>query len=204
LAEYREYGVQAADRRPLLQFMLDALRGNGCTIIHEPAANLAPFKITFETPSGERMGIIAYAFTANSTRTRNRPEDEHRFQMKYGSERENGRRRLHDLWHDPYGLYTTLLVGIDVERDVFVGADPMLHNPTKLFISVEFKRAHVTAIQTDGWYTWERVRRPQDDDREASKRSRSRYWWVAPGIRFYDMSGLNGRPMARTRVIANY
>jgi len=42
----------------------------------------------------------------------------------------------------------------------------MLHNPTKLFISMEFKRAHAAAIQADGWYAWERVRRPQDDDRD--------------------------------------
>src|SRR4051812_18145092 len=113
--------------------MLDALRSEGCKIIHEPTVSMAPFRITFETTAGERLGIIAYAFTANSTRTRNRPEDEHRFQMQYGSERDNGGGRLHELWQDPYGLYTTLLIGIDVERGIFVGADPMLHNPTKLF-----------------------------------------------------------------------
>lgn len=142
--------------------MLDALRSEGCKILHEPPANVAPFRITFETPAGERMGILAYAFTANSKRTRNRPEDEHRFQMKYGSGRVNGGGRLHDLWQDPYGLYTTLLVGIDVERGIFVGADPVLHNPTKLFISVEFKRSYVVRLQSDGWYAWERPRRYQD------------------------------------------
>src|SRR4051794_26453837 len=146
--------------------MLDALKGEGCKLLYVPPANRAPFRITFETPAGERMGIVAYAFTANSKRTRNRPEDEHRFQMKYGSGSENGGGRLHELWQDPYGLYTTLLVGIDIERGMFVGADPVLHNPTKLFISVEFKRAHATAIKADGWHTWERERRPQDEDKD--------------------------------------
>ena len=56
------YGVQARDREPLIAFILDALRRDGCRIIHEPTPNQAPFRITFETPTGERIGIIAYAF----------------------------------------------------------------------------------------------------------------------------------------------
>jgi len=57
------------------------------------------------------MGIVAYAFLANSKPTKNRPPDEHRFQLKYGSKDD----RLHELWQDPFGLYTTLLVGINPE-----------------------------------------------------------------------------------------
>jgi hypothetical protein len=39
-----------------------------------------------ETPAGERTGIVAYAFLANNTPTKNRPKDEHRFQIKYGGD----------------------------------------------------------------------------------------------------------------------
>ncbi len=67
---------------------------------------------------------MAYAFFANSQPTRNRPPDEHRFQVKYSSKTKG----LHRLWQDPYMLYTTLLVGIDPERGIFVGADPVLHS----------------------------------------------------------------------------
>src|SRR5688572_26434870 len=116
--------------------MLNALRGAGCRILYSSPPNEAPFRITFETELGERHGIIAYAFLANSRLTKNRPRDEHRFQLKYGSKRDAS---FHALWQDPYGLYTTLLVGINTERGFFVGADPVLHSPTRLFISVEFK-----------------------------------------------------------------
>jgi len=105
------------------------------------------------------MGIVAYAFLANSKPTKNRPPDEHRFQLKYGSKDD----RLHELWQDPFGLYTTLLVGINPERGFFVGADPVLHNPTRFFISLEFKEEHVAVIERDGWHSWERDRRAGDD-----------------------------------------
>jgi hypothetical protein len=105
------------------------------------------------------MGIFVYAFLANTVLTKNRPTDEHRFQLKYGT-RDGA---LHDLWQDPFGLYTTLLVGINPEQGFFVAADPVLHNPTRMFISIEFKEAQVDALLKTGWHTWERDR--LDDER---------------------------------------
>jgi hypothetical protein len=154
-SEYRTYGVSRKDREPLLDFMLQALRGEGCQILYTSSPSEAPFRITFETPQGERLGIVAYAFLANSRMTHNRPADEHRFQLKYGSK--DG--QLHELWQDPFGLYTTLLVGINTELGFFVGADPVLHSPTRFFISIEFKQHHVDQILEQGWYVWERERR---------------------------------------------
>ncbi len=154
-SEYRTYGVSRKDREPLLDFMLQALRGEGCQILYSSPPSVAPFRITFETPQGERLGIVAYAFLANSRLTRNRPADEHRFQLKYGSKDA----QLHQLWQDPFGLYTTLLVGINPGLGFFVGADPVLHNPTRLFISIEFKQRHVEAILQLGWHAWERERK---------------------------------------------
>lgn len=153
--EYKTYRVSARDRTPLLDFMLDALRGEGCRILYSSSPSEAPFRITFETPQGERLGIVAYAFLANSRRTSNRPPDEHRFQLKYGSK--DG--QLHELWQDPFGLYTTLLIGINTELGFFVGADPVLHSPTRLFISLEFKQHHVDQILEHGWHAWERERK---------------------------------------------
>jgi hypothetical protein len=158
MAEYPTFGVSRRHREPLLKFIVDALESDNCRIIFVSGADEAPFRITFETPTGERLGIIAYAFFANSKQTKNRPSDEHRFQVKYGSK--DG--RLHDFWQDPFGLYTTLLVGIDPELGIFVGADPVLHSPTRFFISIEFKRPHVESILRSGWYFWERDRRQTD------------------------------------------
>ena len=49
-----------------------------------------------------------------------------RFQIKY----ENKDGRLHEIWQDPAGLYTTVFLGIDPATGCFVAADPVLHNPT--------------------------------------------------------------------------
>jgi hypothetical protein len=154
-ATFPQYRVQAKDRKPLLEFMLDALRAEGCQIIYEPPPDQAPFRITFETRAGERLGIVAYAFLANSKLTKHRPEDEHRFQVKYGSKDD----KHHTLWQDPYGLYVTLFLGINPEQGFFVAADPQLHNPTRFFISLEFKQIEVDQILQEDWHCWERDRR---------------------------------------------
>jgi hypothetical protein len=136
--------------------MLDSLRASGCRIIHAPDPAQAPFVITFETTAGERMGIVAYAFLANESPTKvNRPDDERSFQITYGPDD----KALHELWQDPLGLYTTLLVGIDPAEGFFVAADPEVHNPTRFFIRLEFKERHAQAIRRDGWHAWERASR---------------------------------------------
>ncbi len=152
---FRVYGVSERHRQPLLDFVLRALEGSGCKILASTASSMAPFQIAFETLEGERMGVVVYAFFANRRETRNRPEDEWRFQVKYGPK--DG--QLHEIWQDPTGLHATLLMGISPESGIFVGADPVLHSPTLMFISVEFKDRHVQAIQDSGWHAWERDRR---------------------------------------------
>lgn len=136
--------------------MLDALRAHGARIIFSSPPTEAPFRITFETAQGERVGVIAYAFLANNRQIRNRPLDEHRFQIKYGGDLSG----YHEIWQDPYGLYVTLLLGINPDAGFFVAADPVLRNPTRFSVSVEFKDEHVEQILSRKWFAWERVRRP--------------------------------------------
>ncbi len=106
--------------------------------------------------TGERFGLVAYLFTATSRRTPKRPTDEARFQIKYGSKRDNS---LHALFDDPQGLWTTVLCGIDTENDLVVSVDPAAHDPTRLFVSVEYKHRHMAAIAETGWAAWSRDRR---------------------------------------------
>ena len=80
---FRTYRVSPRDRAPLLAFIHQALRQSGCRILYSSTPDVAPFRVTFETASGERIGIVAYAFLANNRVTRHRPPDEHRFQVKY-------------------------------------------------------------------------------------------------------------------------
>lgn len=159
---YRRYRVNAKDRAPLLAFMQQALERCGCTLLKCSPPTEAPFRLSFEAPDGERMGIIAYAFLANSRQTRNRPTDEHRFQLKYGSKDAT----LHEIWQDPFQLYTTILVGINPEEGFFVGIDPVLHNPTRSFISIEFKCKNVLRARLAGGairLDFQRTRGSKDD-----------------------------------------
>ena len=125
-------------------------------MIFVPPADVAPFRLTFETPQGERMGAVAYAFLANNKKIKHRPPDEHRFQIKYGGDLSGH----HEIWQDPYGLYVTLLVGIDPQMGFFVAADPVIRNPTRFSVSVEFKDKEADAILRNKWIAWERERRP--------------------------------------------
>src|SRR5262249_34058155 len=120
----------------------------------------APFVITFETSSGERLGVVAYAFRAGRKETKNRPHDERSFQVKYGSKLANN---MHPIWQDPLGLFTTVFVGISPERGYFVALDPEMHNPTKFFIRIEYKDKHAEEISKDGWVAWERDRRGHEE-----------------------------------------
>jgi hypothetical protein len=133
-------------------------------MIKRPQADTAPFVFTFDDPSGERIGIVAYAFLATRTPTKNRPRDERSFQIKYGSKERYAAGNSHDLWQDPLGMFTTLLVGIDPDEEFCVSADPIVHSPTKFFIRVEFKDEHAESTRKKGWYAWQRIKRTTPAD----------------------------------------
>ncbi len=157
---YETFAVQRSAREPLLLWMREALEASGCRILCASEPDRAPFRITFETQMGERLGIVAYVYLANSKPTKNRPIDEHRFQVKYGSKNA----RLHEIWQDPFELYTTLFLGINPDTGFFVAADPVLHNPTRFFISIEFKEQSVREILETGWTSWERTKQSRRSD----------------------------------------
>ena len=172
----RTYRVRRAARQPLQDFMLNALREQGCRIIHSSDPSTAPFVITFELSTGERMGIVVYAFLATRTVTKNRPADERSFQVKYGSKADYFHRNSHRIWRDPLGLFTTLFLGISPEEDFFVAADPAMHDPTRFFIRIEFKDHHAEEIQAQGWHAWERDRRGTDEPIEVLVGGKSRHF----------------------------
>jgi Methylase-associated X1 len=157
----RTYRVQRADREPLVRFMLEALEAQSCRIIFASEPTQAPFVITFETLSGERMGIVAYAFLATRTPTKNRPKDERSFQVKYGGKLV---KNSHSIFQDPLGLFTTIFVGISPDDGFFVAVDPEVHNPTKFFIRIEFKDKNAADIKRNGWVAWERSRINREDE----------------------------------------
>lgn len=152
--EWKVYGVSAHHKEPLLRFVRGALEMRGCTVLHASEANRAPFHIVFDMPGGERMSVLVYAFFANAKVTTNRPEDEHRFQIKYGGDLSG----VLEVAVDELGVTTTIFVGIDPERGIFIACDPLMNAPSPMSRSVEFKEKNVADIMHHGWSAWERER----------------------------------------------
>jgi hypothetical protein len=132
-----------------------ALEGSGCKVLKAPLPTSAPYEYEVETPTGERLALVCYAFTANKYRQNGRPTDEHRLQVKYGSDFT----RPYDLYLDPSRRKLTLMFGVHHEAGLFVAVDPTLHSPTWFSSSIEFKDEHVAEAQRTGWNGWERERR---------------------------------------------
>lgn len=154
--EWKSYSVSRADKEPLLAFVVKALEMRDCRIVHSSDASRAPFYLVFDTPSGERQGVLIYAFFANSKPTRNRPPDEHRFQIKYGSNLKG----ILEVAVDPCHLVTTLFLGINPVEGIFVAADPLMNTPAPMSRSIEFKEERVEQIRKNDWAAWERNRLP--------------------------------------------
>lgn len=134
--QWKTYGVSRSEKQLLLNFILEGLVSRGCSIMMASDPGQAPFYLVFETPAGERHAVLAYAFRANSRTTNGRPPDEHRFQIKYGGEL----RGVLDVVVDPTALVTTIFLGIDLEKNIFVAADSLMNTPSPMSRSVEFMR----------------------------------------------------------------
>jgi hypothetical protein len=106
---------------------------------------------------GERIGICAYVFFANSKQTRNRPKDEHRLQIRYGDvNKRTWREQPHPVGFDPLGVDVTLVVGAHVDAGLIIGLDPLVYDPLPMGISVFFKDAEIDRAKQSGWHVWER------------------------------------------------
>lgn len=131
-----------------------AIEASGGQIVRAPSPTIAPFEFDVRLPNGKRLKLVCYAFTANKYDQEGRPVDEHRMQVKYGSDF----KRLHDIYIDPKRAKTTLFFGVHDDEDLFIAADPALHNPTWFSSSIEFKEADVELALKTGWHSWDRDR----------------------------------------------
>lgn len=102
---------------------------------------------------------MLYAFRSTVRVARNRPIDEGRFQVKYGPRTGE----FQNIFDDRYDMYTTLFMGIDLESGFVVSADPAIHNPTRFYISIEYKMAEADLSLERGWHAWERTKRGRND-----------------------------------------
>lgn len=156
-------GVQRRAQHELIERTIER---SGGRVLASSGPSSAPLFIGVEGERGERLGICAYVFLANRRQTRNRPQDEHRLQVRYGNVNDPAwRRSAHPVGFDPLEVDVTLIVGAHLQADLIIALDPLVYDPLPIGISVFFKDADIEQAQRTGWHVWERdnisgVRRP--------------------------------------------
>ena len=119
----KKYAVR---RNAVVTQIEQALAASGAQVLQRADPKTAPFEFLIRTPTGEQLELVCYAFTANKYRQGGRPADEHRFQIKYGSEFD----RYHTIFLDPHRQKITLMFGVHLELGLVIAVDPRMHSPT--------------------------------------------------------------------------
>jgi hypothetical protein len=149
---------RVARRQDVHAFMLDAVERAGGDVLYASRPDRAPTFLGIQGPGDDRIGLLCYAFRCNAAPIKGRAPDEHRLQVRYGSER-SWFDREHPLGKDIAGVDTTVVLGVHLERDLIIGLDPLRYDPLPMGISVEFKESDLQETLRLGWHVWERVNR---------------------------------------------
>lgn len=132
-----------------------------------PDALLAPIVIGAEDSEGHRYGLLIYPFTTTKRAIKNRPDSEHRFQIRYGDPK-RVRLESNPLGHDPAGIDVTLMLAVDPETEVVVGLDPLVYAELPMGSSGYYNDDNAAAVQEHGWATWAKEKaKPRADQGEA-------------------------------------
>lgn len=151
------YRVQG--REDIHAFLTSAVDRAGGRMLYASSASRAPVYLGIQGERDERLGVLCYPFRCNPPPIARRPRDEHRVQVRYGGE-DSWFDREHYLGLDIAGVDTTIVVGVHLQAELFIGLDPGRYDPLPMGISVEFKDADVAAALGSGWHVWERENRP--------------------------------------------
>lgn len=133
----------------------DAVAAAGGRLLTSTGSSTAPLFIGVEAPNGERIGIMAYVFSANREPTSNRPSDEHRGQIRY-RDAKTWPESDHPLGFDPAAVDLTVVLVAHPDAGLLLALDPLAYDPLPLGNSIYFKDADIVAAARDGWRVWER------------------------------------------------
>lgn len=146
------YRVQG--RADLHAFLLRSVEESGGRVLYASEPSRAPVYVGVQLDSDERIGMLVYPFRMTRNAIRNRPADEVRGQLRYGSE--DSWEREHPIGRDVAGVDITLIVGINIDDDVLLGLDANLWNPLPMGISFYAKDADIQQAKDTGWHVWEK------------------------------------------------
>lgn len=145
----------SARRTPVIDLLHSAVEASGGRVVScsYPSARVAPIFLGAEDEDGHRYGLLTYPFTTTRRATKNRPNAEHRFQIRFGDPI-RVRKEPNPLAHDPTGVDVTLVLAADPERGVIVGLDPLVYAELPMGVSGYYRDAHAEAVARLGWAAW--------------------------------------------------
>lgn len=149
------YRVQG--RSDLHDFLIQAVSASGGRVLYASDPGYAPVYLGVQLDSDERIGLLVYPFRITRNTIRNRPGDEVRGQLRYGSE--NSWKRRHPVGRDIAGVDVTMIIGIDLTDGVLLGLDANLWDPLPMGISFYAKDAEIEQAKRTGWNVWEKINR---------------------------------------------
>jgi len=153
----RVYDV--AGRQDLHAFLREAVEASGGRVLYASDPRRAPVYLGVQGARDERLGLLVYPFRMGRTRTRNRPSDESKGQIRYGST-PSWHTGEHPVGRDVAGVDTTLVLGVHMADGLLLGLDPALYDPLPMGISFYAKDADLAAASASGWHVWERENKP--------------------------------------------
>lgn len=158
------YRVQ--NRADLHDFLLHAVEASGGRVLYASDPGRAPVYLGVQLDSDERIGMLVYPFRITHNTITNRPDDEVRGQLRYGSE--ESWKREHPVGRDIAGVDVTMILGIDLTAGVILGLDANLWDPLPMGISFYAKTTEIELARDAGWHVWEKL------NRGGSKRAEAR------------------------------
>lgn len=149
------YRVQG--RADLHEFLINAVNASGGRVLYASDPSRAPVYLGVQLDSDERVGMLIYPFRITRNAIKNRPADELRGQLRYGSE--ESWKREHPVGRDVAGVDVSMILGIDLADGVFLGLDANLWDPLPMGISFYAKDAEIKHAKASGWHVWEKINR---------------------------------------------
>jgi len=153
----RVYDVER--RQDLHAFLQEAVEASGGRVLYASEPRRAPVYLGVQGAQDERLGLLLYPFRMGRTITKNRPADESKGQIRYGSET-SWHQGQHPVGRDVAGVDTTLVLGVHLADRLLLGLDPALYDPLPMGISFYAKDAELEAAAQTGWHVWERENKP--------------------------------------------
>lgn len=156
---------RVSGRADQYEFLINAVEASGGRVIYASDTNRAPLYLGVQMDSDERLGLLVYPFRITHKVIKNRPDDEVRGQLRYGSE--ESWKREHPVGRDVAGVDVTMILGVDLEAGIILGLDANLWDPLPMGISFYAKDAEIDQAKDSGWHVWEKINRAGNKRSEA-------------------------------------